>query len=316
MIRGVAETAMREIVGKNKMDFVLYEARKDRTRAGQPMQPARSLSTGVIIVNVTCRACSRRSRCRQRSTTPSRPVRIASARRMKARPMPTTSFRRRVARSTPDAGAGSVPGPRDRNAQGDAARFRQVLAEYQKAPAVTRDRIYLETMQQIYSTTKVMVDARSGSNLITLPLDKLMQQSAANERQQCPQCGSAAAGARRRRRHRLRRAGVDGRCATPARPRPRLPLIGGRHESYRIAFGSFLLIPSGCCPACSWSISGNSPSCSSWARSRKSSRSRPHLKLPPPFQNVPSSITGSRRWIRRTRPLITAEKKSLLIDGS
>ncbi len=66
------------------------------------------------------------------------------------------------------------------NAQGDASRFKQVLVEYQKAPAVTRDRLYLDTMQQIFSnTTKVMIDSKSGSNLLYLPLDKLIAQSAA-----------------------------------------------------------------------------------------------------------------------------------------
>ena len=65
-------------------------------------------------------------------------------------------------------------------AEGDGQRFRSVLAEYQKAPGVTRDRLYLETMQSIYSSvTKVMVDSRSGSNLLYLPLDKLMQQAGA-----------------------------------------------------------------------------------------------------------------------------------------
>jgi membrane protease subunit HflK len=63
-------------------------------------------------------------------------------------------------------------------AEGDAQRFRSVLAEYQKAPAVTRDRLYIDTMQQVYSNvSKVMVDSKSGSNLLYLPLDKLMQQS-------------------------------------------------------------------------------------------------------------------------------------------
>jgi len=62
-------------------------------------------------------------------------------------------------------------------AEGDAQRFKSVLNEYQKAPAVTRDRLYLETMQQVYSNvTKVMVDNRSGSNLLYLPLDKILQQ--------------------------------------------------------------------------------------------------------------------------------------------
>ena len=70
-------------------------------------------------------------------------------------------------------------------AEGDSQRFRSVLAEYQKAPVVTRDRMYIDTMQQVYSSvTKVMVDSRSGSNLLYLPLDKLLQQ---------PTAGSGAA---------------------------------------------------------------------------------------------------------------------------
>jgi membrane protease subunit HflK len=64
-------------------------------------------------------------------------------------------------------------------AQGDAQRFRSVFAEYQKAPQVTRDRMYLDAMQQIYSNvTKVVVDSKQGSNLLYLPLDKIMQMSA------------------------------------------------------------------------------------------------------------------------------------------
>jgi membrane protease subunit HflK len=68
------------------------------------------------------------------------------------------------------------------NATGNADRFKSVLAEYQKAPAVTRDRMYLDTMQQIFSnTSKVMVDSKAGSNLLYLPLDKLIAQVAATE---------------------------------------------------------------------------------------------------------------------------------------
>jgi membrane protease subunit HflK len=65
-------------------------------------------------------------------------------------------------------------------AEGDASRFKQVLVEYSKAPAVTRDRMYLDTLQQIMTnTTKVMVDVKAGSNLLYLPLDKLMQMGGA-----------------------------------------------------------------------------------------------------------------------------------------
>ena len=65
-------------------------------------------------------------------------------------------------------------------AEGDASRFKQLNTEYAKAPEVTRSRLYLETMQQVYSnTSKVMVDAKGQGNLLYLPLDKLMQSAGA-----------------------------------------------------------------------------------------------------------------------------------------
>ena len=65
-------------------------------------------------------------------------------------------------------------------ADGDADRFKAIYAEYQKAPGVTRDRMYIDAMQDVYShVTKVMVDTHGGTNLIQLPLDKLTQAAAA-----------------------------------------------------------------------------------------------------------------------------------------
>jgi membrane protease subunit HflK len=63
-------------------------------------------------------------------------------------------------------------------AEGDAQRFKSLVSEYQKAPQVMRDRLYIDAMQQIYSnTTKVLVDTKQGSNLLYLPLDKIIQQT-------------------------------------------------------------------------------------------------------------------------------------------
>jgi membrane protease subunit HflK len=65
-------------------------------------------------------------------------------------------------------------------AEGEASRFRQITTEYSRAPAVTRQRMYLDTMQQVLSSiSKVIVDQKSGNNLLFLPLDKLLQLSAA-----------------------------------------------------------------------------------------------------------------------------------------
>ena len=62
-------------------------------------------------------------------------------------------------------------------AQGDGQRFKLLLAEYQRAPQVTRDRLYLESMQQVYSSvTKILVESRQGSNMLFLPLEKILQQ--------------------------------------------------------------------------------------------------------------------------------------------
>ena len=65
-------------------------------------------------------------------------------------------------------------------ARGDAERFEKVLAEYEKAPQVTRDRIYIDAMRDVYSNTKkVLVETKGASNLLYLPFDKLLEQSAA-----------------------------------------------------------------------------------------------------------------------------------------
>jgi membrane protease subunit HflK len=66
------------------------------------------------------------------------------------------------------------------NAEGEASRFKQVLVEYNKAPEVTRQRMYLDTVQQVLSSTsKIMIDTRGSGNLLYLPLDKLMQAAGA-----------------------------------------------------------------------------------------------------------------------------------------
>ena len=79
------------------------------------------------------------------------------------------------------------------NAEGEASRFKQILVEYNKAPEVTRSRMYLDTVQQVMSSTsKVMIYARSGSNLLYLPLDKLMQVAGSSSSAVAPAAASTA----------------------------------------------------------------------------------------------------------------------------
>ncbi|MDB5796649.1 MAG: hflK [Paucimonas sp.] len=197
MIKQVAETSIREIVGKSKMDFVLYEGReKVAFETSQLMQQiVDRYRSGVQITNVTMQAVQppeqvqaafddavRAGQDRERQKNEGQAYAndvIPKARGAAARLLQESeAYRARVVA----------------NAQGDASRFKQVLVEYQKAPAVTRDRLYLETMQQIFANTaKVMVDAKSGSNLLYLPLDKLIAQAAAESGKAAPAAGSASA---------------------------------------------------------------------------------------------------------------------------
>ncbi len=184
-VREVAETSIREVVGKSKMDFVLYEGReKVALDVSQLMQRILDLyKTGVQITNVTMqgvqppeqvqaafddavKAGQDRERQKNEGQAYANDV-IPKARGTASRLMQESeAYRSRIVAT----------------AEGDASRFRQILSEYQKAPAVTRDRMYLETMQQIFAnTTKVMIDAKGGNNLLYLPLDKLIAQSAAIE---------------------------------------------------------------------------------------------------------------------------------------
>jgi modulator of FtsH protease HflK len=182
-VKQAAESAVREIVGKSTMDSVLYEQRD--AIANELVKSIQTqldrLKAGVLVASVN-----------MGSVQPPEQVQAAfedavkaGADRERAKNEGEAYANQVIPRAKGEAAAlaQQADGYRARvvaQAEGDAHRFRAVLSEYQKAPAVTRDRLYLDTMQQVYSNvTKVMVDAKAGSNLLYLPLDKLLQQGAA-----------------------------------------------------------------------------------------------------------------------------------------
>ena len=179
----VAETAIREIVGKNKMDFVLYEGREQiAVTASNLMQKILDrYETGIHISKVT-----------MQNAQPPEQVQAAFDDAVKAgqdrerQKNEGQAYANDVipkAKGTEARLLQEADGYRQRlvaTAQGDASRFKQINAEYAKAPEVTRSRMYLETLQQVYSnTSKVMIDAKGQGNLLYLPLDKLMQAAGA-----------------------------------------------------------------------------------------------------------------------------------------
>ena len=181
----VAETAVREVVGKMKMDAALAEERDQiapRVRALMQTILDR-YQVGVEVVNINLQ---------QGGVRPPEQVQAAFDDVLKA------GQERERAKNEAQAYANDVipraTGAASRlkeeseaykarivaQAQGDASRFAAVLTEYQKAPQVTRDRMYTDAMQQMYAnTTKVLVDSSKGTNLLYLPLDKLMQTAGA-----------------------------------------------------------------------------------------------------------------------------------------
>ena len=198
-VQQAAESAMREVVGRRVMDQVLYESRQeiaDQVRARMQEMLDR-YGTGILISAVAIQ-----------NAQPPEQVQAAFDDAVKA----TQDRERQInegqayandvvpkARGLAARLAQEADGYRTRvleTAEGDASRFRSILTEYNKAPAVTRERLYLETMQQVFSsTTKVMIDVRSGNPLLYLPLDKLIQQSVTDATPQRPAGSSAPADA-------------------------------------------------------------------------------------------------------------------------
>ena len=174
-----AETAVREVVGKMKMDAALVEERDQiAPRVRQLMQTILDrYSVGIAVESVNLQMV----RPPEQVQAAFDDVLKAGQERNRAKDEAQAYANDVIPRAR---GAASrlneeAEGYRARivaQAEGDAQRFRSVLAEYQKAPQVTRDRMYVDTMKEVFSNvTKVMVDAKSGSNLLYLPLDKIMQ---------------------------------------------------------------------------------------------------------------------------------------------
>ncbi|CAD5367320.1 HflK protein [Rubrivivax sp. A210] len=176
-----AESAVREIVGKSRVDQVLYEQRDaiaaDLVKSIQAQLDR--LKAGIVVGNVNMQNVQVPDQVQAAFNDAVKAT--ADRDRFKNEGQAYASDVIPKARGTASRLAEEAEGYRSRvvaQAEGDAQRFRSVLTEYQKAPAVTRDRLYIETMQQVYSNvSKVMVDSRQGSNLLYLPLDRLLQQA-------------------------------------------------------------------------------------------------------------------------------------------
>jgi modulator of FtsH protease HflK len=177
-----AETALREVIGKSRMDFVLNQGQAVVAKALPVMQEILDrYKTGIQISSVNIQ-----------NAQPPEQVQAAFDDAVKA-----NQDRERLKNDgqsyfndvVPKAGGVAsrllleAEGYKQRviaNSEGEASRFRLILAEYNKAPQVMRERLYLETVQQMLaSASKILIDAKAGSNLLYLPLDKIIQMQGA-----------------------------------------------------------------------------------------------------------------------------------------
>jgi len=177
-VKQMAESAIREIVGKSKMDFVLQEGREELAiNARDLMQSVLDrYQTGITVSQVT-----------MQNAQPPDQVQAAFDDAVKAKQdqerqknegqayyndvVPKAQGAAARLSQEAEAYRGRVIAA----AEGEASRFESVLNEYSKAPKVTRERMYLDTMQSIFTNaTKVFIDQKDNSNLLFLPLDKLI----------------------------------------------------------------------------------------------------------------------------------------------
>jgi membrane protease subunit HflK len=180
-VKLAAESAVREIVGQSRIDSVFYEQRdaiaSDLVKSVQAQLDR--LRAGIVIVNVNVQSVQAPEQVQAAFEDTLKAGQDGD--RLKKEGLAYASDVIPKAQGTAARLREEAEAHKARviaQAQGDAQRFNQVLAEYQKAPAVTRDRLYIETMQQVYSNvTKVLMNSHGNSNLLYLPLDKLMQQA-------------------------------------------------------------------------------------------------------------------------------------------
>ncbi|MBC7780338.1 MAG: FtsH protease activity modulator HflK [Proteobacteria bacterium] len=173
-----AETAIRQVVGLRNMDAVLYEDRGGvQADVQKNMQAVLDrYQVGILISNVT-----------MQSAQPPEQVQASFDDAVKAgqdrerQKNEGEAYANDIipkARGAASRLAEEAEGYKQRviaTAEGEATRFRLVVDEYNKAPKVTRDRLYIDALTQVMTNaTKVVVDQRQGSNLLFLPLDRLL----------------------------------------------------------------------------------------------------------------------------------------------
>ena len=177
-LEAATASAIREVIGRNVLDFILTDGRAEVSQQAQDLLQATldSYEAGITIYEVnlvnaefpsevevavqdSIRAREDRERRILEAQTYSNDILPRARGEAERRRQEAEAYREQVVA----------------DAEGESDRFTQILAEYQKAPGVTRERMYIETLEEVLRTsTKVLVDTEGGNNLLYLPLDQLV----------------------------------------------------------------------------------------------------------------------------------------------
>ena len=177
-VMSAAETAIREVVGKNKLDDLLQKGLADTSERMQAILD--SYKTGVKITSVSLQSAQPPEQVQEAFEDVNRAnqdyQRFINEGQAYANDV-IPKARGNASRLNAEAAGYQLKV--ENEAKGNASRFEQILAQYTKAPEVTRQRLYLDAQEQIMSSTsKVIVDQPGGNSLLYLPLDKLMSATA------------------------------------------------------------------------------------------------------------------------------------------
>ncbi len=180
-VRGAAETAIREIVGKSKMDFALYEGREEiAVKAKKLMQEILDrYNTGINVTSVTMQNAQPPEQVQASFDDAVKAKQDLERQKNEGQAYANDIIPK--AKGTASRLTAEAQGYRlrvENEAKGNASRFEQILTQYNRAPEVMRDRLYIEAQEQILSSvSKVFIDQKNSNNLLYLPLDKLVQQA-------------------------------------------------------------------------------------------------------------------------------------------
>ncbi|MEL0254473.1 MAG: FtsH protease activity modulator HflK, partial [Burkholderiaceae bacterium] len=186
IVRQGAETAMREVVGRSIADQVLYENKEaiSREALNITQKIADRYESGITVVNLTIQNVQPPEEVQAAFSDAIKAAQDAEKTKNEGQAYANDVIPR--ARGAAFRLVEEAQGYQERviaTAEGDSDRFKKLVKEYKSAPRVTRERLYLESMQEVLSNvSKVMVENKSGSNLLYLPLDKLIRERGASER--------------------------------------------------------------------------------------------------------------------------------------